>query len=410
MEPVAAALGVGALAVAAIVGLVAGAWIGRRLARRRPPLPVSTSEAAPDAAVAASPGGSDGGGLIASLTIGVVQFDERLLVVYANPAAAVLLDLPVASLVGRSAMEVFLDRRIETVLDAARDGTPGLADLRLRETDGRQVVLRARRAPRAGVWVVLEDVTALRRLQQIRAEFIDNMSHELRTPLTTVSLLAETLARDADAAGDAVPARMRDRISKIEVETDHLVQMVNELLDLSRIESGPPMRMLDDVDLARLAAASVERIRQFADRQGVRLEVDLPGGLPSVRGNEERLGQVLVNLLHNAVKFSPEGGDVVVRIRARRSDVVLDVEDHGVGIPRIDQARVFERFYKVDRARVRGGGTGLGLSIARHVVEAHAGRISVQSEEGIGSTFSVVLPAAPSSGARSGERQAVGRV
>jgi two-component system phosphate regulon sensor histidine kinase PhoR len=187
---------------------------------------------------------------------------------------------------------------------------------------------------------------------------------------------------------------MRDRIAKIEVETGHIVQMVNELLDLSRIESGGAVVHLDDVDIGALAAASTERLRLFAERQGVRLAVEAAEGLPPVRGDEARLGQVLVNLLHNAVKFSPTGGDVTVRVAVVDREVVTSVEDRGVGIPKALLGRVFERFYKADRARVRGGGTGLGLSIARHVVEQHGGRIWLESEEGRGSTFSFALPIA----------------
>jgi two-component system phosphate regulon sensor histidine kinase PhoR len=243
---------------------------------------------------------------------------------------------------------------------------------------------------------VLEDVSELRRLQQIRAEFIDNLSHELRTPLTTVSLLAETLTREAEAAGDSIPPRMRERIDKIEVETGHLVQMVNELLDLSRIESGAALGAIDVLDLGRIAIESTERLRLFADRQGVTLRVDVEDDLPRVRGDASRLGQVLVNLLHNAVKFSPDGGEVSVSVQPAASEVVVAIADHGVGIPRAATARIFERFYKVDRARVRGetGGTGLGLAIARHIIEQHGGRIWVESTEGLGSTFSFSLPLA----------------
>jgi two-component system phosphate regulon sensor histidine kinase PhoR len=258
--------------------------------------------------------------------------------------------------------------------------------------------------------VVLEDVSELRRLQQIRTEFVDNLSHELRTPLSTVSLLAETLARDAEAAGEGVPPKMRDRIAKIEVETGHLVQMVNELLDLARIEGGGPLVLLDDVDVGRIANEAAERLRLFAERQGLRIVVDIPPRVPAVRGDEARLGQVVVNLVHNALKFGrpddgaggevatadrdPERNVVRVSVEADRREVRLSVADHGVGIPKGDQARIFERFYKVDRVRVRGGGTGLGLAIARHVVEQHGGRIAVESEEGSGSTFTVTLPVA----------------
>ena len=122
------------------------------------------------------------------------------------------------------------------------------------------------------------------------------------------------------------------------------------------------------------------------------IDTDVADGIPTVRGNEDRLGQVLVNLLHNAVKFSPDGGVVAVHVRASTKEVIVSVEDHGIGIPKADRSRIFERFYMADKARRRGGGTGLGLAIARHVVEAHGGRIRVESEEGRGSTFSFTVP------------------
>ncbi len=268
-----------------------------------------------------------------------------------------------------------------------------MASLRFDRRPGATVTVRARRSPVSGVWLVLEDVSELRRLQRIRAEFIDNLSHELRTPLTTISLLAETAARDAENA----PPRLRDRIAKIEVETGHLTQMVNELLDLSRIESGTAQLLLDDVDLVRVAQTTVERLRLFAERQGLRIVLEMPDGVPRVRGDEDRLGQVLINLLHNAVKFSPNGGDLVVGVGEGVSEgggeVRVWVKDPGIGVPRADLDRIFERFYKVDRARVRGrGGTGLGLSIARHVIESHGGRIWAESTEGAGSTFTFAIP------------------
>jgi two-component system phosphate regulon sensor histidine kinase PhoR len=269
-------------------------------------------------------------------------------------------------------------------------------ELTVRSSGGPTVTVRARRSPVAGVWLVLEDVSELRRLQRIRAEFIDNLSHELRTPLTTISLLAETAAREAESASP----RLRDRIAKIEVETGHLTQMVNELLDLSRIESGAAQLLLDDVDLVRVARSSAERLKLFAERQGLGIVLDLPERVSPVRGDEDRLGQVLINLLHNAVKFSPDGGEVVVGVREDGDQIRVWVRDPGIGVPAADLARIFERFYKVDRARVRGrGGTGLGLSIARHVVESHGGRIWAESEEGEGSTFTFTIPLAPAGAA-----------
>jgi two-component system phosphate regulon sensor histidine kinase PhoR len=324
--------------------------------------------------------------------VGILRLDDSLRVVLANPAAHMLLGRAPGSIVGRSAMEVFVDTRFEEAAATARDIGGATGEFRLRGPDGPTLAMRARRSPVSGVLVVLDDVSELRRLQQIRAEFVDNLSHELRTPLSTISLLAETLSRDAAAVGDALPAKMRDRIAKIEVETGHLVQMVNELLDLARIESGGPLVLVDDVDMGRVVAESTERLRSFAERQGLHLLVDVPEGLPRVRGDEARIGQVVVNLVHNALKFSDGGGDVTVSARDEGSELVVSVEDHGVGVPKADQARIFERFYKVDRARVRGGGTGLGLSIARNVLQQHGGRIWVESEEGVGSTFSFALP------------------
>ncbi len=326
--------------------------------------------------------------------VGIVHLDDDLRVDLANAAAHAFLDRSPGTMTGRTAIEAFLDGRVETIVRGARDRGASTGEVSVHEPHGPTLVIRARRSPVSGIWVVLEDVAELRRLQRIRSEFIDNLSHELRTPLTTVGLLAETLSREAEAAGDAIPARMRDRIGKIEIETGHLTQMVTELLDLAQIEGGDGRLHLDPADLGAVATASVERLRLFAERSGVRLTLDVPPALPPVLGDEARLGQVFVNLLHNAVKFSPGGGEVLVRVASHDGEVIASVQDHGVGIPAAEQARIFERFYKVDRARARAGGTGLGLAIARHAIEGHGGRIWVESEEGVGSTFLFALPVA----------------
>ena len=335
--------------------------------------------------------------------VAIVELDPRLEVVSANATAHALVDRPPGTLLGLDLLEVFLDPQIERMARTAQAQGFASGEVRLRGADGPALVVRVRRSSSGGAWLALADVSELRRLQQIRAEFIDNLSHELRTPLTTVGLLAETLSRDAVAAGDAIPPKMRDRIAKIEVETGHLVQMVSEIMDLSRIESGTGLTITDDLDLGHLAAASVDRLRLFAERQGVTLHVDVADGLPRIRGDEARLGQVFVNLLHNAVKFSPNGGEVVVAVRSAdgEGELIASVRDHGIGIPSAAQPRIFERFYKVDRARVRGetgGGTGLGLAIARHIVEQHGGRIWLESTEDDGSTFIFALPLVPEDG------------
>ncbi len=330
-------------------------------------------------------------GLADRMSLGLLRIDSDLTVIAANEAAHQLLERRPGSLTMGSTMEAFVDHRIEELVILACEGGSGSGELTIGRD--RQLMIRARHAPGGGAWVGVEDVSELRRLQRIRAEFIDNLSHELRTPLTTIRLLTETLSGDMERMD--LPPKVRDRVAKIDVETGHLVQMVNELLDLSRMEQAVTQLELGEVALRGVIRGAIERLRTFADRQGIALLIELPAEdqLPILTADGERLGQLIVNLLHNAVKFSPAGSEVVVRARVDGPEVVLSVEDHGVGIPRADLDRVFERFYKVDRARVRGmGGTGLGLSISRHIAEGHGGRIWVESEEGVGSTFSVAIP------------------
>jgi two-component system phosphate regulon sensor histidine kinase PhoR len=344
----------------------------------------------------------------ALLPVGVLHLDHDRRVDRANARAHALLDVRSGRLIGRSVMEAFLDPRAEALIDGVPVGGSGSGEIKVGDREPLVLAVTVHRPDDGGRLVVLEDVTELRRLQQIRSEFIDNLSHELRTPLSTVSLLAETLARDAEASD--VPARMRERILKIEIETGHLVQMVSELLDLARIEGGSRLVLRDDVDLGTLAESSIERLRLFAERNAVTLIVDTEPGVPTIRGDEARLGQVFVNLVHNAIKFSPDGGDVQIVVRSEGPEVVAAVTDHGIGIAKADRVRIFERFYKADRARVRGGGTGLGLAIARHIIEGHGGRIWVESQAGRGSTFAFAIPvvrATDGSGAADGSDAAV---
>ncbi len=334
-------------------------------------------------------------GVVDLLDVGVMRVDDNLRVVRLNPAAARMLRIDQRAAAGRSLMETFVDHRVEEAALAAATHGAAAIEIAVSDTQERRIAIRIRRAADGALWLLLDDVTELRRLQRIRSEFIDNLSHELRTPLTTIRLLTETLAQDLERAD--VPPRIRERVAKIDVETGHLVQMVNELLDLSRIESGAAELHFDSVDMSAVANAALDRLRTFAGRQHIRLVSEMPSGEGQSRvwGDQERLGQVLVNLLHNAVKFSPQGSTVTVATHQSDGQLVVEVRDEGVGIPRADINRVFERFYKVDRARNRGqGGTGLGLSIARHIVEGHGGRIWVESDEGRGSVFTFTVPLA----------------
>lgn len=324
---------------------------------------------------------------------GMLQIDERRVVTFANVAAHRLLGRPDGLLVGKTVMEAFADHNLEAIIVAAMSSGWAEAELTLRESRLPTVALHAVRSPVGGAWVVLDDLSELRRLRRIREEFLDNLSHELRTPVTNIRLLAETIARDLGEVD--VSARIREGIERIDVETGHLAQMITEVLDLARMEEGSRRLALAEVDVAELVGRAIERLSVFAAHRGVGIETALPDTLPVVRGDEERLEQLLVNLLHNAVKFSPPGGSVTVRGEESGGNLDISVEDHGIGIAPDEQERIFDRFYKVDRARVRNvGGTGLGLTIARQIAESHAGRIWVESEPDMGATFRFAIPVA----------------
>src|SRR3954470_22878357 len=267
--------------------------------------------------------------LIDEVSLGIIRVSTDLSVRAANGAAHRLLERSARSLLGRSVMEAFIDHRAESLIGAAIAGTLGTLELAVGRD--RYVFLRARPDGNGGAWVALEDVTELRRLQRIRAEFIDNLAHELRTPLSSVRLLTELLATDLERVD--VPPKVRERVAKIDVETGHLVQMVSELLDLARMEQAQVEPVIADVPVDRLLTSAAERLTTFADRQGIAIRV-AADDVGSIRGDEERLGQLLVNLLHNAVKFSAKGSVVTLRADRRDGDVVISVRDQGIGIPR----------------------------------------------------------------------------
>ena len=225
------------------------------------------------------------------------------------------------------------------------------------------------------------------RLETARRDFVANISHELRTPLASIKLLVDTLESGALDEPDAALTFTR----RIGAETEHLIDMAEELLALARLEAAPTShpRVLDP---AALATRAVERMRELARHKELALRADLPRSLPPVWADEEQVGRVFVNLLTNAIELTPPGGSVVVSARAEPGAIAFSVADTGPGIPRGEEARLFERFYKVDVARQRGG-TGLGLSIARHIVEAQGGRIWAQNREDGGACFTFTVPA-----------------
>ena len=237
--------------------------------------------------------------------------------------------------------------------------------------------------------LTMHDLTRIRQVETTRKEFVSNVSHELRGPLTAVKILAESLASGALKE----KKRAKDFLRRINSEIDRMSAMVNELMELSRLESEQASLQFAPLDLHPLIAGLDEDHRERSEERKITFDVTLPEHLPHVRGDEEKLRQVFDNLLNNAVKFTPEDGRISLTAQQENGKVCLRVTDTGVGIPRKHLPHIFERFYKVDRSR-QSEGFGLGLAIVKHIVQAHGGEIHAESLEGQGTTFTVILPAA----------------
>lgn len=247
------------------------------------------------------------------------------------------------------------------------------------------------KAKPSGAVVVLHDVTELRRLERVRQDFVANVSHEFKTPLTAIQGFAETLL--GGALDD--PTNNRRFLDIIRNHAIRLARLTNDLLKLARIEAGKLEVEFFPVGLIELIEGCAETTLMKASRKQITLEIEVPPGLPAVQGDASLLRDVLQNLLDNAIQYTPAGGHVHVTAEAKGREAVITVSDTGIGIPTSDRERIFERFYRVDAARSReAGGTGLGLSIAKHIVEAHNGRLWVDSVIGEGSKFSFSIPIA----------------
>jgi two-component system phosphate regulon sensor histidine kinase PhoR len=246
----------------------------------------------------------------------------------------------------------------------------------------------------AGAVMVLHNITEIRRLERARRDFVANISHEFRTPLTAIQGFAETLL---DGALDD-PENSRRFLRIIHDHALRLSRLTEDLLKLARIEAGQLALEIQPVALNTILDACIETGRMKAGQKNITLKMECPPDLPLLHGDVRSLREILQNLLDNAIRYTPDNGHIILRAIACGSEMELSVSDTGIGIPKADQQRIFERFYRTDAARSReSGGTGLGLSIAKHLVEAHGGRIQVKSEVGQGSVFSVFLPLKPGS-------------
>jgi two-component system phosphate regulon sensor histidine kinase PhoR len=330
---------------------------------------------------------SETAALVAAMVEGVVACDTRGAVVTANPAARRMLGfsahepLPLLT-------ETFRQRSTQEAIAGALAGTTtqGLEV----EFDRRRLLLSAQPLQGGGAVFVFHDLTAVRRLEAMRRDFVANVSHELKTPLTVVRGYAETLLGEEPA-----PEVRRAFLTSILTNAARMQRLVDDLLDLSRIESGAWTPRPEAVALGPLAAQVWTEVVRASHAEDRAFSLDIPTDAADVSADPQALRQVLANVLENAARYTPADGSVAVRARRRGGDVVIEVADTGPGIPGEHLPRIFERFYRVDAARSRElGGTGLGLAIVKHLVEAHGGRVEAESRLGAGTTIRVTLPAA----------------
>jgi len=327
--------------------------------------------------------------VLQKMTDGVIIVDEAGNVQMINSAARKIFSIGQESSPGAPLIEVVRHHQpVEMWQECKSTRKPQVMDFEI----GNRLSLHGIATPlepaNSGSSLLLfHDISHQRQTEAVRRDFISNVSHELRTPLAALKALTETLQA---GALDDPPAAHRF-LDQMETEVDSLSLMVNELLELSRIESGRVPLNLAATPPLEIVTQAVERLRLQAERANLSLDVDCPDDLPPVLADASRIQQVLVNLLHNAIKFTPAGGKVAVRAKPEDHAIRFAVTDTGIGIAVEDLPRIFERFYKADRSRASSG-TGLGLAIARHLVEAHGGRIWVESTVGAGSSFYFTLP------------------
>jgi two-component system phosphate regulon sensor histidine kinase PhoR len=327
--------------------------------------------------------------VLGQMTDGVLIADKSGSVQLLNKEAEKLFMVNEKEALGRSVVEVIRHHRLVELWEETRNGPAKTITMEMgsmhkylqvvgiplgEELPGRSMLL-------------FQDLTQTHRLETIRRDFVSNISHELRTPMAGLKAISETLLDGA--LEDPVVAR--NFVLRMDSEVDNLTQMVNELLELSRIEAGRSNFDFQHIEPCQLIQKPADRMILQAERVGVTLSYDCPADLPLVFADPERISQVFINLIHNAIKFTHNGGRIYVTAFQDGQTVVFKVSDNGVGIAQKDITRIFERFYKADRAR-SGGGTGLGLSICKHIVEAHGGNIWAESVENSGSEFFFSIP------------------
>lgn len=325
--------------------------------------------------------------ILSQMSDGIILIDSGGKITVVNEAAKEIFQISEESAVGRTFIEAVHDYELHGLVSKCIEAKKECAGSV--EISGTRQFLMAIATPLegGGCLLLLQNLTELKRLDAVKRDLSANISHELRMPIASIKALAETLAQGA--IDD--PSVAKEFLGQINAETDRLAQIVQELGDLSRIESGQTPLTKRKIGIGEIVTKAAERIKPQADRAGLSIKIDITSNLPPVTADRDRIEQALVNLLHNSMKFTPSGGGITISAVSSGDFLQVSVADTGIGIPADDLPRIFERFYKADRAR-SGGGTGLGLAIVKHIIDAHGGKIWAESVEGKGTTFTFKLP------------------
>ena len=326
--------------------------------------------------------------VLSTMVDGVLMADAEGNILIVNPAAEKLFCFEEKTAIGHPLIETIPDHEISDTLQSC---------LKSREQQAAQIesrgrLLRVIASPildngASGALLIFQDLTEVRRFQTMRQEFVGNVSHELKTPLASMKAVLETL--NEGAIDDCQTAK--NFLAMMGSEVERMTQLVRELAELSRIETGQNKLEMAPADLNSVIEQAITKLKPQSERKQINILRQCDRTLAVIPVEEERIEQVLTNLLHNAIKFTSAGGNIIISAKSEADGVLVAVEDTGVGIPADDLPHVFERFYKADKAR-SSEGTGLGLAIAKHIIQAHDGEIWATSEEGRGSTFSFRLP------------------
>lgn len=339
--------------------------------------------------------------VLTSLVDGVVAINRDGKIILLNRAAETIFKQKQEAVLGKYFHDIIYLPEVEALLNEAMvSGRGGAVEARLVPDcrfyfSIRVAPIKERRSGDnvdvSGAVIVFHDITDSYMFNQIRTEFVANVSHELRTPLTSIKGFVETLL-DGVLEDEILCRRF---LTIIDNETDRLSRLIDDLLTLSSLEFKERIINQRPVNLVEVVKTTMNILAPQAADKDLRLELISPPGLSNVLADEDLLGQVFINLLDNAIKYTPKGGVITIRIKGQDDMVITRVTDTGVGIPEESQARLFERFYRVDKARSRElGGTGLGLAIVKHIIDSHGGKVEVQSQVGKGASFIFSIPKA----------------